>query len=234
MALSEEKRNDRQQKLLRAAEQLMRTSGDAAGFSMAQLAIAGGVSPATPYNLLGTKSDILAMIVRAEFARFEARLTALPPTDPLDRLRRAIAEVVRQYASDRAFYLGLYRSTASVEDNAVRQRMLSEGHTLWEELVSAAAAVGQLAPWVRVPPLTELLLRQMSITTQAWLAEHWHEDRFAAEMAQAVTFLLATAVTDERRPELIAEAAALQTRVDALMREAVERRSSPDAVANDP
>lgn len=228
MALSQEKRRDRQQKLLAVAESLIRQGHDVGGFSMAQLAAAGGVSPATPYNLLGTKSDILALIIRAEFARFEERLNSLPPASPLDRLRLATDAVVTQYASDRAFYHGLYSATLTVEDNDVRALMGKEGHLLWEALVDAAISSGQLAKWVRAKPLTDLLLRLISVTTQTWLADRWSSDRFAVEMEHAICLFLASVAAPELRDALIDEAAAAHRKIDAGM--SAEDQPDPTAI----
>ncbi len=214
MALSQEKRRDRQQKLLAVAEGLIRQGREVGGFSMAQLAAAGGVSPATPYNLLGTKADILAQIVRAEFARFEVRLSSLPTADPLERLLLATGAVVDQYAMDRAFYQGLYSATLTVEDNDVRALMGKEGHLLWEALVEDAISSGQLAGWVRAKPLTDLLLRIISVTTQTWLADQWSSERFAIEMRHAVTLLLAAAATPDWRERLVNEAAAAHSQIE--------------------
>ena len=217
MALSQEKRRDRQLKMLAVAEELIRQGQDSGGFSMGQLAAAAGVSPATPYNLLGTKSDILAQIVRAEFDRFEARLAALPQVSPLDRLRLATDEVVAQYTADRAFYHGLYSATMTVEDNDVRRLMGSAGHELWEEIVKAAIDSGQLAPWVCERPFTDLLLRLISVTTQTWLAENWSGDRFGVEMSHAITLLLASAAAPELRDAMLAEAAGLHGNIERMM-----------------
>lgn len=213
MALSSEKRRARQQRLLAVAEGLIRQGNDIGGFSMAQLASEGGVSPATPYNLLGTKGDILAQIVRAEFARFETRLSALPDVDPLQRLRLATDAVVEQYTSDRDFYRGLYGATLTVEDNDVRASMGSEGHLLWEALVDAAIASGQLAGWVRAKPFTDLLLRIISVTTQSWLADKWTSHRFALEMRHAVALFFASAAATALRETLIQDASAAHLQI---------------------
>ena len=57
MAISPERREARRRNLALAAQALIRERGDA-GFSMAQLAERAGVSPATPYNLVGSKAAL--------------------------------------------------------------------------------------------------------------------------------------------------------------------------------
>ena len=104
------------------AQTLIREQGDA-GFSMAQLAARAGVSPATPYNLLGTKSEVLRLVVWEEFDNFEGRLAAVRSKSPLARLLEATALVVTHYEADRPFYRGLYRAALSVEAGEMRPLM---------------------------------------------------------------------------------------------------------------
>ena len=85
MALSARTRDARRRHLVDSAAGLIRDGGGA-GFSMLQLADRAGVSPATPYNLLGSKSELLRLIVADEFSSFVARLGGLPPLAPLARL----------------------------------------------------------------------------------------------------------------------------------------------------
>lgn len=59
MALSDELRAARCRNLVDAAHALIRETGGT-GFSMVQLAEKAGVSPATPYNLLGSKGRFCA------------------------------------------------------------------------------------------------------------------------------------------------------------------------------
>lgn len=200
MALSASAKAARQQRLVDSAHALIRESG--AGFSMLQLAEHAGVSPATPYNLLGSKTEVLRLVIRDEFASFTLRLATQPPVPrPLDRLLQAVDLVVVHYAEEPAFYQGLYRAALGTE---VRSMMSSEGLALWRNLVTEAREAGDLAPVLSDTDLTTVLLRAMSSTTQAWLADAWPTQRFADEMARATRLLLLGLVSATERKRLLA------------------------------
>lgn len=199
MAISEAAKAARRQRLVDSAHALIRDSG--AGFSMLQLAEHAGVSPATPYNLLGTKSEVLRLVVRDEFQRFSDRLAQQPVHDgALQRLLAAIDLVVAHYTQEPAFYRGLYQATLGTE---VRSMMSGEGQRLWRDLVAQAIASGEIAPVVAAQDLTAVLLRAISATTQAWLADGWDTPRFAAEMQRVTRLLLLGLVSEADRQRML-------------------------------
>ncbi len=209
MALSPERREARRRNLIEAAEALIREAGDA-GFQMRELAARAGVSPATPYNLIGGKGEILRLVVRDEFASFEARLEALPPMSPLKRLMAATDEVVTHYEADRGFHRGLIQAAFGAAEPEVRQFMGVEGLTLWRGLVAAALGAGELSAALRAGPLTNILLRTIAGVAEAWITEDWDEARFRLEMTASVGLLLAAGAAEPLRLDLLARAAAAQ------------------------
>jgi AcrR family transcriptional regulator len=190
MALSARTREARRRHLVDSATGLIRDGGGA-GFSMLQLADRAGVSPATPYNLLGSKSELLRLIVADEFSSFVARLGGLPPLAPLARLLAAADAVVVHYCADQAFYRGLYLSAGGAEGGELRTLMQQQGQQLWRQMVEAAITSGCLKPLVPPDALTDALLRTIGAVTEAWLADGWGADRFAAEMALSARLLFA-------------------------------------------
>lgn len=190
MALSAERREARRRHLVDAAASLVREDGGT-GFSMLQLAERAGVSPATPYNLIGSKSELLRLLVADEFASFIHRLSALPPRPPLAHLLAATDAVVAHYTADPAFYRGLYRAAGGTEGGELRTLMQREGRQLWRGMVDAAFQSGELRPLVEAGALTDILLRSIGAATEAWLAEHWTTEQFAEEMALSCRLLLA-------------------------------------------
>lgn len=212
MALSAARREDRRRRLVEAAQALIREGGDT-GFSMTQLAARAGVSPATPYNLVGAKSELLRLIVRDEFESFAAKLVAVRHESPLMVLLDATALVVSHYEADRPFYRGLYRAAASVEATEVHVMMADEGRALWRGFVRDAVDSGELEAFVKVEPFTDVLLRNISATTQAWLADEWTAERFALEMAGAVRLVIASMAAPPIRDRLVREAVAAQTAI---------------------
>lgn len=195
MAISAERREARRRHLVEAAVGLIREKGDD-GFSMLQLAGRAGVSPATPYNLVGSKSEVLRLIVADEFASFVDRLAALAARSPLQRLLAATQAVVEHYTADPAFYRGLYHAAGGTEGGELRTLMQREGRHLWSRMVKAAFHAGELRPLLEPEALTDILLRSIGANTEAWLAERWSAETFAREMALNCRLLLAGLATE--------------------------------------
>lgn len=206
MALSSETLAARRRHLLEAAQALIRERGDA-GFSMAQLAAHAGVSAATPYNLLGSKSEILRLVVRDDFDRFTGRLKRLRGDSPLARLLGAADLVVTHYEADRTFHRGLYRAAFTADAPKVRDATAREGRALWQGFVEAAVQKGELLDFVQPAPLTGALIRAIGSVAQSWLAERWPRKRFALEMAVSVRLTLASVASPLLRDAMTAEIA---------------------------
>jgi len=213
MALSVERRSARVGHLVDTARDLVRESGDA-GFSMALLASRAGMSQATPYNLAGSKSEILRLVVRREFEDFDARLKRICHASPLGALLDATALVVTHYAADRRFYRGLFRASPGMEAAEIHDLMLSEGRAYWVGFVTEAIAAGEIEAFVAARPLTDYLLRIIGGTTRGWFAESWSNDRFADEMALGIRLGVAAVATPLARARLVEEIAALGVALD--------------------
>jgi AcrR family transcriptional regulator len=213
MALSAERRSARIAHLVDSARALVRESGDA-GFSMMQLATRAGVSPATPYNLAGSKGEIMRLVVRREFEDFDAKLGRIQHASPLAALLDATALVVTHYAADPQFYRGLFRATLGMEASEIHDQMLAQGRAFWVGFVRDAVAAGELEAFVAVQPLTDFVLRIIGVTTQAWLAENWSSARFGLEMAHGIRLGVAAVAAAPVRTRLVDEIAQLGADID--------------------
>ncbi len=207
MALSPHRKEERRRNLVDAAHALIRETGDA-GFSMLQLALRAGVSPATPYNLVGSKSELLALVVQDEFARFAAQLNALPSGGPLARLLAAVDLVAAHYAGEPAFYRGLYHALLSTQASDLRGLMTRAGQSLWCTMVAAAQAADELDRSIPAAALTDILLRAIASTTEAWFAEEWDAARFRRELALSARLLVLGLVDPATRNALLEDLSA--------------------------
>ena len=170
---------------------------------MTELAARAGVSPATPYNLVGSKGDLLRLVVKAEFQSFIDKLSALDRPGPLQTLLDATALVVSHYEADRDFYRALYRMTFNTDAPDVHDHMQAEGRVLWQRLVRAAVDSGELTDVVWVEPFTDVLLRALGAVTLAWLSEDWPHARFEREMALSVLLIVAAVARPDIQSRLL-------------------------------
>lgn len=216
MVLSSERLAARRRNLVAAAEALIRECGDA-GFSMALLAKRAGVSAATPYNLLGSKSEILRLVLLDDLARFEAELAGHAAATPLAALLGAADLLVSHYRADRPFNEGLFHAACGAEGREFRWILGVESGVVWKRLVQAALDSGELASFVRPQLLTDALLRMMGVVVQSWLAEGWTDERFTLEMRASVRLVLASVSAPEQRDNMIREIAELHAALDTLL-----------------
>jgi AcrR family transcriptional regulator len=207
LALSDARREDRRRRIVAAAQSLLRDRYDA-NFSMAELARRAGVSPATPYNLVGTKAGVLRLVVEEEYRGFIAKLPQERPGGPLRALLDAIARVVTHYEADRKFYRTLYHVIFSSDLPNVTEDMLALGRVMWRGFVRAAIDAGELSDTVAVEPFTDNLMRAISSVTLAWLAANWSHTRFEQEMSLSVRLIVASVAHPDLQPTLRAEIAA--------------------------
>lgn len=103
-------------RIIEATIKLLREVG-VARTSMTLIAERAGVSPSTPYNLFGTKADILAAVFDQDLRSFEASIANLRSTNALDRLFKAISIAASLYKSDPNFY----RATMFLSDTRSNQ-----------------------------------------------------------------------------------------------------------------
>lgn len=206
MALSDQTREARRRNIVNAAHELVRETGGV-GFSMVALARQAGVSAATPYNLLGSKSEVLRRVIADEFERFSSRLALLPPLPPFAHLLRAVDLIAAHYLAEPDFYRGLYSAVLDASEGDLRTMMMAEGQALWRAMIEAAADEGAIELLIEAPALTGLLLRTLGGAVGAWLAEGWSEERFAAEMTCASRLLLLGLARGEAAARLRADIA---------------------------
>jgi AcrR family transcriptional regulator len=224
VALSPERRAARQDRLADVAQALIRQRGDA-GFSMTELARRAGVSPATPYNLLGSKSEILRRVITGDFVRFTDRLAHISTTSALDFLLAAADLAVVHYEADRQLHRGLLRAIFSADAAEVRDVMSAEARSLWRRLVADAFESGELQGVVGPDELSNVFIRVIGATAQTWSSDGWSPERFRLEMGLAVRLTLAAVTAPPRRDVLLAaigdNASALRVLREAALRQDV-------------
>ncbi len=221
MALSPERRAARQDRLAEVAQALIRERGDA-GFSMTELALRAGVSPATPYNLLGSKSEVLRRVITGDFVRFTDRLARTRAASALDFLLAASDLTVAHYEADRQLHRGLLRAIFSADAAEVRDVMSVEARALWRRLVAAAFESGELRGVVGPDDLSNVFIRVVGATAQTWSMDGWSPERFRPEMGLAVRLILAAVAAPSRHDALMGEISEIASTL-ADLREAAPR-----------
>lgn len=213
MPISPETIESRRTLLVSAARDLIREKAGA-GFSMLELAKKAGVSYATPYNLVSTKANLLALVVQEEFAFFRTMMAGQQADNPLTLLLAAVDSLAEHYAEDQQFQFGLFRAAGSAGEGAIGAAMLQEGRALFQDMVRSIVSEERDGASLDADRITDILLRVMRGTVEAWYVDSWSFERFRNELAFSARLILLPAVGSETAARLRTEMTVLQADLD--------------------
>ncbi|HEY5006710.1 MAG TPA: TetR/AcrR family transcriptional regulator [Caulobacteraceae bacterium] len=159
MSRREDAKAERRHRIVTAARDLIRETGDT-GLSMRAIAARARVSLSTPYNLFGSKRAIVLAVLE-DIREFNERFARLRSTDAIERIFQALSMSIRYYVEDPDFYRTLWTGVFVMSAASVRNALaMPERDAFWLALVNAAAQEGALSPGID----TGLLLRNLDLT----------------------------------------------------------------------
>ncbi|MGQ0701008.1 MAG: TetR/AcrR family transcriptional regulator [Panacagrimonas sp.] len=141
MSLREKQMAQRRTRILSAAEKLIRRTGGT-DFTMNALAHEAEVSPATPFNLFGTKEGLLYELLLRSLKEFFSRALAQQSNDPVERVVLAAQAAVDVFVDNPKQLRPLYRFLLGVIDPKSRPEFLLRSHGYWRISLDAAVAAG--------------------------------------------------------------------------------------------
>lgn len=149
-------KTERRHRIIEAAHELIRETGNA-GLSMRALAARAGVSLATPYNLFGSKRAIIWAVLD-DVREYQDRFAKLRPTDPIERIFAALDLALEFYKNDHKFYKTLWAAVFDMTDEGVRGDIFNpQRNAFWLRLLADAIEAGAIVEGIRA----ELLLQQL-------------------------------------------------------------------------
>ncbi|HEX4198830.1 MAG TPA: TetR/AcrR family transcriptional regulator [Caulobacteraceae bacterium] len=219
MSRREDAKAERRHRIVTAARDLIRETGDT-GLSMRAIAARAGVSLSTPYNLFGSKQAILLAVLE-DIRDFNERFARLRSDDPVERIFQALSMSIRYYVEDPDFYRTLWTGVFDMSGKEVRSALAApERDAFWLSLVNAAAAEGALAPGID----TRLLFRSLDLTFAAvmlnWVLGALSLDQLEPTAALGYALTLRGAASPAWRERLGPRIAEAQERLLTLSRSA--------------
>ena len=162
MSRREEAKAERRRRIITAARDLIRETGDT-GLSMRAIAARANVSLSTPYNLFGSKRAIVVAVLE-DIRDFHERFARLRPASAVERIFQALAMSIGYYVDDPDFYRTLWTGMLDMSGKEVRTALARpERDAFWLALLNLAATDGALLPGID----TETLLRDLDLTFAA-------------------------------------------------------------------
>lgn len=157
---------------------------------MRELAAKAGVAPATPYNLLSTKTNLLTLVVMEEFETFRSKMKAIDDLTGLDHLLATIELLSVHYADDREFYFGFQAAAGTAGENSLGPILMQQGRNLFREMVASAVEEQKGEVQLDLDMITDILLRNMRATVEAWYVDGWSNSDFKAVFAYSARLIL--------------------------------------------
>jgi AcrR family transcriptional regulator len=193
----ERAKDARRQALLDSAHRLLGEED----LSMRRIAEGAGLSPATPYNLFGSKRRLFQMLHQKQMQQLAARIDLVDGLDPLDRIFAALDSIVDEIGDFKAFYAELFNLVYLRTDRAQRididddeSLWIDPGIVFWADLFEAVQAAGRLRDDANVEIIARNCFRLLTGLILEWLEgridiDHW---RYAAHAGIALWAISAT------------------------------------------
>src|SRR5580704_8421119 len=135
MSRREDAKAERRHRIVTAARDLIRETGDT-GLSMRAIAARARVSLSTPYNLFGSKRAIVLAVLE-DIQAFNERFARLGAADAVERIFQVLSMSIRYFVDDPDFYRALWTGVFDLNGKEVRSALvMPERDAFWLYLVN--------------------------------------------------------------------------------------------------
>jgi AcrR family transcriptional regulator len=207
----EQAKSERRARIVDATHDLLREVG-MDELTVKLVAERAGVSPATVYNLFGTKGAVLARVFELDLIGFQKLVDDAPSENALQRIFDAIAIAGDLYRQDPDFYRAtMWSRPGGPEDDGEVASTVREPRTLfWTGMVERAITEGYLRPKTDARVLGVLMIQIAAGVLSDWVLEIISVDQLERETSFGFAVLLTHYATRDAAPGLRARVTALE------------------------
>ena len=213
--LREIQKTERKQQILDAARRLIRKKGFT-HLSMRELAKEARVSLVTPYNLFGSKADVLYALLESLFDKIKSALDELDIQDPINTMYALTQFSVKEYARDPVFYRSLLASMVTTGESLPVPRIVQRHTILWQRGLDAGIAQGLFQAHTR----TDLVARQIQVNyrgaMELWIEGGVDSEGFETQLLYGLSLCLLAVATEKGREQLLARLRDVERQLDRL------------------
>lgn len=199
----------RRQAILRAARAMLNREP----LSMRRLAEAAGVSPATPYNLFGTKRRLFMALYDEQRAGLIDKLAASRQPDAFARMFHAIHLFGSELADEPAFFRALFATIYASDPERGEPREHDPGAAFWRAIVADVKAEGLIRDTVSVPAFTANFLYLIGGATLDWVEGRIAVARWETAVGYGLALASLTVATERSRAGLEQRLAMFEARI---------------------
>ena len=203
MSTREQSKARRRDAILDAAIALLsvRDSHEVTTKEIAELA---GVPPATVYNLVGTRDDLVHAIVARVLDDLAESLAALAADEPPDPIAAAFL-VVDQTVDAFTTHSAAFRRIVALAQATARSERVRDPSNLQVKAMQAAQSMGIIRDDVDAAALGRQIFVSYSGALSLWCNDRLDDDGFSTAARHGLLTALAAAATDDHRDRFLAE-----------------------------
>jgi AcrR family transcriptional regulator len=180
------------QRVLDAAVDLLRTTGQ---LSMRSLVQSAGVANMTPYNLFGSKRGLLAALSQKELGRAIGRAAKVKAPDGLERVFAALDMGFETFSGDETYYRALYRAAYASNDPSLVEVFQAPRIIHWNAILDDCREQGFLVASTRSDTLTQILMYTYTGAVQRWIEKTIGTRQLYAEINYVLMILFLSHAT---------------------------------------
>ncbi len=201
MSLREKQVAERRARILDSAERVIRETGGIE-FSMRSLAATAETSPATPYNLFGSKEGLLYALLSRSLDDIMQRGLAFKSRDPLDQIIEAADNAVDIFVDDPGFLRPLYQFLLGVIHPVYRPQFIERSLGYWRAALRGAETAGLLSAVFDRNTLAHALMAHFMGVLDFWIHADITDGGFRAYVAYGTALQLWPLAANERLAKL--------------------------------
>jgi AcrR family transcriptional regulator len=191
--LREKQKTERRNRILDAAEKLIRETGGT-GFSVRALAVASGVSAATPFNLFGSKEGLLYALLSRSLDQIVTEGLSFKSSDPAFHVIEAAENAVNAFLDDPEFLRPLYQVLLSVSHPVHRPLFMERTFAYWQ---SATLTIGNSEPSLS-DLVAKALMAQFIGLLELWVHRDIDDNAFRVRAICGVILIAHTVAAPEQ------------------------------------
>lgn len=184
MSRREEAKEFNRARIRAAAEEIIRAEG-IANLTMRRLAEHADVSLRTPYNLFGSKTDVLiSLMEEAEFELSPLRADKGERTF-VEQLLASLDRIEAFFGSDEEYFRGIYSSIMTSDHPEAREKAVSRSVAMASMRLQQAAKNSELTPCTDTEQLGRRLAIQLLAVLGMWGAGFFSNRESIAQVRQS-------------------------------------------------
>jgi len=200
VSIREASKELRRSAIVEAARALLREAGDA-GFSMRALALKAGVSVATPYNLFGSKQQVMFALMTDDLIASRSDVDSLRGNE-IDVFFQLVSLARTRYQQEPRYHRAIL--FAVFNDGGKQHRAIFGGprHLVWKEMINAAVAAGYLRKEIDADAFAIILGHIFLSCVLEWANKQMSLSEFEVRVHYGLALALAGMATEKKRAAL--------------------------------